>query len=123
METNDFILILLSLLIVMAVLMLFISRRHRKQMDELHSIKEQLENLEAVPVSAPEEAVEKAAEAIAEEQPAQELPQEDAAEEIEIVDEKQDAEGEKQIPEASPYNTGKSGKVYTKEELELLIKE
>lgn len=40
------------------------------------------------------------------------------------IEERQDVEAEVEIqPEASTYNTGKSGKVYTKEELELLIRE
>jgi len=113
MDTNGFILILLAMLIVTVILMLFISNRNKRQMKELERIVHQLDDMTTAPDDSPEE------------EPEQETPQENAvAEIIELTEEKQDAAGDRVCDvEASAYNTGKSGKVYTKEELELLIKE
>lgn len=121
MDSNDFILILITLLAAAAVFLLFINSRHKKQMDELRRIRQQLEDLKDVPVSVREEVIAE----MAEEQSPQILPQKETATKIiELTEEKQDAEEMvTETPEASTYNTGKSGKVYTKEELELLIKE
>ena len=113
MDNNSFILILLAMVIVMAVLMLFISRKNKRQMKELEHIAQQLDDMKTVPAEMPEE------------EPETEVPQETAVTEIiELTEEKQDAAIEQKCDvEASAYNTGKSGKIYTKEELELLIKE
>lgn len=115
MDTNGFVLILLALLVIMIVLLLFIGSRYKKQMASIEQINQQLTNLAAVPADEQTEAsVEDASEV---EQTAVDLI---AA----ITEEKQDArEDVKEESEASAYNTGKSGKIYTKEELELLIKE
>lgn len=86
-------------------------------MREMSELKTQLETLSAVSVVPEKDRTETEVSI----EPVQE-------EQIETTDnteiEKQDAEADiKTEPEASAYNTGKSGKIYTKEELELLIKE
>lgn len=110
------IIIVLAVLILLALLIiiLFINSRHKKQMDELMEIRQQFEVLNDIPVreSATDEDTRES-----------ESSQEQAVTEIiQLTEERQGAE-EKEISEASAYNTGKSGKTYTKEELELLIKE
>ena len=112
MDNNSFILILISMLIVMAVLMLFINSRHKKQMNSLMQLQEQQQDLKAVPAGAPVTGTDVS------------LQKQAAAEIIELTEDKKDAESDgKPETEASAYNTGNSGKIYTKEELELLIKE
>lgn len=121
------VLILLALLIFI----LFTNNRHKKQMDELMKIRQQLEMLNNIHVREPvedkeDEPGEQAEGVISEKEGStEEASQEQAVTEIiQLTEEKQDAEeNEKGTSEASTYNTGKSGKVYTKEELELLIKE
>lgn len=123
------------ILIALLVLMLFINNRHKKQMDELMKIRQQIEVLNSIPVKEPvaDETIrdgESADDSVCEAEDS-EVTRDDAASQeqavteiIQLTEEKQDAEEkEKELSEASTYNTGKSGKVYTKEELELLIKE
>ena len=115
MDTNSFVLILLALLVIMIVLLLFIGSRYKRQMASIEQINQQLTNLTAVPPDEQTGTCEE--EASAEEQTAVDLI-------TAITEEKQDAADETECEaEASAYNTGKSGKIYTKEELELLIKE
>ena len=95
--------IVVPTVLVLVVLILHINSRSKRMLNEIAELKTQLAKLENVSV-VPEQV-----------QVVKEEPQEEPA---------QDAEAEITIePEASKYNTGKSGKIYTKEELELLIKE
>ena len=117
MGMNDFVLILLALLVFAAVMMLFVSSRHKKQMEAFTQINQQLKNLEAGSGSEIREPY------------AEEESQDNQAAEVALIaaiteEEKKDAsEDMSEDTEASAYNTGTSGKIYTKEELELLIKE
>lgn len=105
-------LIVVPTVLILAILIPFINSRSKRVMDELGALKTQLEQLGNVSVPAAEKT---SAEPDYPEPPVQ------ADDDNE---EEQDAEMDAaaDIP-ASPYNTGKSGKTYTKEELELLIKE
>lgn len=112
------------LIVILLIVFMIVSRNdHKRQMMELSDIRHRLEELEtAVPepecetVSEPDTEVTENEEGISQEQAVTEI--------IELTEEKQDAEEtDKKEPQASTYNIGKSGKVYTKEELELLIKE
>lgn len=101
----------LPTVLIIAVLIPFVNTSNKRIMNELEELKMQLEQLSNV--SAP------AAEKTAEEpvRPEPEIQADDSKEE------EKDAEITGQEIAASAYNTGKSGKTYTKEELELLIKE
>ena len=109
--------IVVPTILILVVVILYINSSKKQVMKELAELKTQLEKLDNVPaVSAPESVpVSKKAEPeVTEQVPVR------ADENEEKKDEP--AEGLKE-PDASEYNTGKSGKTYTKEELELLIKE
>ena len=107
--------ILLQTLLILGVLILYINSRSKRVIKEVASLKEQLETLGNVSV-VPEEVK---TEAIPQAEPVQE----EQIMEPDVEIETQDAEEPAADTDASAYNTGKSGKIYTKEELELLIKE
>ena len=109
--------IVVPTVLVLVVLILHINSRSKRMLNEIAELKTQLAKLENVSV-VPEQVQ------VVKEEPQEEPAQEEPIQEPETEIENQDAEAEITIePEASKYNTGKSGKIYTKEELELLIKE
>ena len=101
----------LPTVLIIAILIPFINSSNRRVLNELEELKLQLEQLSNVSAPVPEKNVE------APVRPEPEIQAED------IEKEEKDAEITEQEIAASAYNTGKSGKTYTKEELELLIKE
>ena len=105
--------IVVPTILVLVVLIAYMNSRNKRVMKEIGSLRTQLEKLD----NASELPVKKAEPVKVEE------PEALAEETVLIEEEKEDAAAEITEPEASKYNTGKSGKIYTKEELELLIKE
>ena len=106
--------IVVPTILILAVLILVVNSRNKRVMDEIGGLKEQLEKLDNRPAASPVTAVK------------MEQAEEPVSEPVVGVNEneEQDAPVDEQTePGASAYNTGKSGKIYTKEELELLIKE
>lgn len=112
--------ILLAVLIVLPllILVLFINSRHKKLMAAIRQLGEQLDEVKSY--AAPVDQAVKTDEAKCAEKSVQESA---VAEIVQLTEEKQDAVIKGEENAASAYNTGKSGKIYTKEELELLIKE
>ena len=106
--------IIVPTILILIVLILYIRSRTKDMKDEIGAIRTQLEKLENLPADSPETAGDKSAvivPVVEEDKP---------GDGIELTDACKD--NQKEV-EASAYNTGKSGKIYTKEELELLIKE
>lgn len=108
--------IVVPTVLALVVLIVYTNLCKKKVLEEISQLKAQLEKMGNVSVS--------------------ELPQAELVKnstirpEEEIMTENDETEEEKDALEiitmdgdASVYNTGKSGKIYTKEELELLIKE
>ena len=107
------ILLAVPVLLILLVLVLVVNSRHKKQMAAIEEIRQQLDEMTVHPVQTEETDCD---EGPVEEQVVTEIAQ--------LTEEKKGAgENEEETSEASAYNTGKSGKIYTKEELELLIKE
>jgi len=104
-------LIVLPTVLIIAILIPFINSSNKKVLNELEELRQQLEQLGNVPTPVTEN--KKMGPVCTE-------PEKQAEDSNE---EEMDAEITEQEITASAYNTGKSGKVYTKEELELLIKE
>ena len=115
---NTLIVLLLAVAISVIVIALLVqlNKKATMQIDELRKIRQYLEA---------EALEEQPAEESAQEIPVQDVPEEPEAEQNDsVIEEMTDAPNNPQeASEASKYNTGKSGKIYTKEELELLIKE
>ena len=105
--------IVVPTILILVILIPYINSCSRRIMDELRDIRTQLEQLDNVSARVPEKVKEEP-----------EAPAGDVLIDNNNEKEEQDAVTE-DGPEvaASEYNTGKSGKIYTKEELELLIKE
>ena len=106
--------IIVPTILVLIVLIIYIHSRTKDMKDEIGVIRAQLEKLDNIPADLRETAGENSAvivPVIEEKQP---------GDENELTDAYTDSLEE---VKASAYNTGKSGKIYTKEELELLIKE
>lgn len=105
--------IILPTILVLAVLIIYMNSCSKRILKEIGELRAQLERPAGVSDTS--------------------AVREDLAEEIPLAEEKSPAEEqvkEQDAPEpvteeqdASEYNTGKSGKIYTKEELEILIKE
>lgn len=109
--------IVVPTLLVLVIMILYINASKKQLLKEIRELKNQLEKLDNVPgaaVKAENLAAEKA-----EDEPAVQI--------AVIADnekkEKDEPANNVNAAGASEYNTGKSGKTYTKEELELLIKE
>lgn len=102
--------------VIVIVLLVQLNKKATKQLDELGKIRQCLE------AKAPEQQPDAKS---LQEITAQVMPEEPEAEQNDsMIEEMTDApKNPQEALEASKYNTGKSGKVYTKEELELLIKE
>lgn len=105
-------LIALPTVLIIAILIPFINSSNKRVLNELEELKMQLEQLSNVSAPVPEKNAETPV------RPEPEIQAEDNNEK-----EEKDAADDVQEIAASEYNTGKSGKTYTKEELELLIKE
>lgn len=108
--------IVVPTVLALAVLILYMTSCKNRILKEISQLKAQLEKLENIPAS---DIPEKAEEPIRTVQTETET----LTEENEKIEEKDAPEPETAENDASTYNTGKSGKIYTKEELELLIKE
>lgn len=104
-------------LLALVVLILYINASRKHVLKEIGELKAQLEKLDNVP--GPVVQAEPAAETDAVSEPEEQI----AVKEDEEKEEKDEPAEEMTEAGASEYNTGKSGKIYTKEELELLIKE
>ena len=114
--------IVVPTILVLAVLIFYINSRNKKVMKEIGELKTQLEKMDNVPVSHVSAAIQQDGD----EQIQDELETTEEQPELKetgIVEEKDAVEEQSADVAASAYNTGKSGKIYTKEELELLIKE
>lgn len=112
--------IVVPTILVLAVLIYYINSRNKVVMKEIGELKTQLEKMDNVPVSLNQD--------LYQESDKNYDLEGDAEEKIEAKEtgeeEEKDAVGDSITDNAaSAYNTGKSGKIYTKEELELLIKE
>ncbi len=106
-------LIIVPTILTLAVLIPFINSRNKRILDEIGELKAQLEQKNILQAPENTNVVEEP------EQPEPEI-------QVDVIEEKEEQDaGNTEItePQASAYNTGKSGKIYTKEELELLIKE
>lgn len=110
-----------AILVAVIVLLVQLNKKVKKQTDELQKTRQCLEQMEP----SANQNIETFEEPTAGTCDIQQIISEESDDSDErIIEEEQDAPIEHgQIPEASAYNTGKSGKVYTKEELELLIRE
>lgn len=114
--------IVVPTILVLAVLIFYMNFCNKRILKELGELKDQLEKMDNVtaslePVAELQSVVEQ------EEEPSEKTETVLCFEEVGESEEK-DAVTENDMDEtASAYNTGKSGKIYTKEELELLIKE
>jgi len=104
-------LIAVPTILILAVLIPYINSRNKRIIDEISGLKAQLEQLDAL--SAPENIKTERKQTVPE-------IMEDSTKEKEEQDADQDIA---ETVDASEYNTGQSGKIYTKEELELLIRE
>ena len=114
--------IVVPTILVLGVLIFYINSRNKVVMKEIGELKTQLEKMDNVPVPQVTDAV-------------QQTVPEQLQDVYENTEEQTETEGDGNKEEkdavddqitdiaASAYNTGKSGKIYTKEELELLIKE
>ena len=109
--------IVVPTLLVLVVLILYINSSKKQMIKEIRELKTQLEKLERIPETAVK--VETPVDEIAEDEPAVQI----AVGEDDKKEEKDGPADNMTEAGASEYNTGKSGKTYTKEELELLIKE
>ncbi len=109
--------IVVPTILILVVVILYINSSKKQLMKEIASLKTQLEKLDNVPSAA---AVEQISVNEKTEIETSEPVEVKADENKETKDEPAD---ENAVSGASEYNTGKSGKIYTKEELELLIKE
>ena len=106
--------IIVPTILILIVLIFFVHSRTKDMKDEIATIRTQLEKLDNASVDSGEDTGEKTAVIVPEVE--EKTP--------ELVNEEKDANTDGlNEPAASAYNTGKSGKIYTKEELELLIKE
>lgn len=108
--------IVVPTLLVLAILILYINASKKQLQKEIRELKTQLEKLENIPETAVK--VEDTVEEITENEPAVQI-----AVETDKKEEKDEPADTISEAGASEYNTGKSGKTYTKEELESLIKE
>ncbi len=108
--------IIVPTILVLVVLILYINSSRKQVSKEIGELRTQLEQLDDVP----ELKTAAAAELIEDKAPAEEIAVQESSEKIEEQDDPADTITE---AGASEYNTGKSGKIYTKEELESLIKE
>lgn len=105
-----------AILVAVVVLLVQLNKKVKIQTDELEKTRQCLEQMESTEIPKADVVAEETA------QPEPQVISEVLTEPI--IEERQDVEAEvENQPEASTYNTGKSGKVYTKEELELLIRE
>lgn len=114
--------IVVPTILVLAVLILYMNSRNRAIMKEIGELKTQLEKMDNVPDSRTHAAVQQEVH-----EQTQDMPEDVKGDsEVKGTGEKEEKDAvEDNITDiaASAYNTGKSGKIYTKEELELLIKE
>ena len=116
---NSFLYIVVPTVLILVVVILLFNSRSKRMMKEMTNIRTQLESLEnKAPQAEQIQPAEEKAAAPAEEPEKEPEPEPEREEEIKDAPEETQKE-----TEASAYNTGKSGKIYTKEELELLIKE
>lgn len=109
--------IVVPTLLVLVVMILYINASKKQMLNEIRELKTQLEKLENVPGAAVE--AEPSVKIKAEDEPAVQIA---VSDKIEKEEKDEPADNMTEVG-ASEYNTGKSGKTYTKEELELLIKE